>query len=125
MAALAVGDWTVTVNKTRIKGGQRENECTLTIGDGSDTYPTAGIPFPTRETLGMIERIDSVIIVDSALDAGTTTAYVWEWDKTNSTLKGYVSKDPADGGGADIVLQEIASSVALAASTFEIIAYGW
>ena len=99
MAALTVTDWTVTVNKSRVAGGQRINDVTLKYGDGALTYTTAGIPFPTRETLGMVDHVDNVVIVDSALDAATTTAYVYGWDKTNNTLKVYVSIDPADAGG--------------------------
>ncbi len=125
MAALAVGDWTVTINKTVIKGGQRENHCTLVIGDGSDTYPTAGIPFPVAATLGMQRYVDAVIIIDSALNAATTTAYVYGWDKTNNKMKMYVSKDPGDAGGADIVLQEVGSAVTPAASTLEVIVQGY
>ena len=63
MTALAVSDWTVVINKTLIKAGQRETHCTLTYGDGSLTYPTAGIPMPTAATLGMHRFIDNIVIV--------------------------------------------------------------
>lgn len=125
MAALTASSWTVTINKTLIKAGQRETHCTLAVGDGSDTYPTAGIPMPSAATLGMQRNIDNVIVVDSALDAATTTAYVYGWDKTNAKMKMYVSKDPAATGGADVVLQEVGSSIAPAASTLEVIVQGW
>ncbi len=124
MTALAVGDWTVVINKTTIKGGQRETRCTLTYGDGSLTYPAGGVPFPVAATLGMQRNVDSVFIIDSALDAAVTTAHVYGWDKTNNKLKVYLSIDPADTGGADVVLQEDGGA-AIAASTLEVVVQGW
>ncbi len=122
MTALAVSDWTVVINKTVIKGGQRETHCTLTYGDGALTYPTAGIALPTAATLGMQRNIDNIIIVDSALDAATTTAYIYEWDKTNHLLKIYIDEDPA---GTDAAMVEGSTSLAPAASTLELIVQGW
>ncbi len=118
MTALAVGDWTTTINKTIIKGGQRETHCTLTYGDGSLTYPTAGIPFPTAAQLGMQRNVDAVYIVDSALDAATTTAHVYGWDKSNNLLKIYL------GGGAATILAEDGGN-AIAATTLEVVVQGW
>ena len=123
MTALAVSDWTVVINKTLIKAGQRETHCTLTYGDGALTYPTAGIPLPTAATLGMQRNIDNLIIVDSALNAATTTAYMYEWDKSNHLLKIYVDEDPAGVATAPFV--EAATGVTPAASTLEIIVQGW
>jgi hypothetical protein len=122
MTAIAVSDWTVVINKTLIKGGQRENQCTLTYGDGALTYPTAGIPMPTVSSLGMQRHIDSIHIVSSGLDAATTTAYRYQYDKTNHLLQIFIDEDPA---GTDAAFVEGSSSLAPAASTLKIVVTGY
>ncbi len=122
MAALTAASFTTTINKTLIKGGQRETQVTLAYGDGADTYPTAGIPLPTAATLGMQRNIDNLFIMDTALDAATTTEYLYGYDKTNHLLKMYIDEDPA---GADAAFVEASTSLAPAASTLEIVVQGW
>ncbi len=122
MVALAVGDWTVTINKTLIKGGQRETHCTLEYGDGALTYPTAGIAMPTAATLGMHRFVDNIVVISASLDAATTTTYEYKYDKVNHLLQVFIDEDPA---GADAAFVEASTSLAPAASTLQLVVTGW
>ena len=71
------------------------------------SYPTGGYAV-TPSTFGLrkITHIDPGGI--------TTGGYGVSWDKTNSKLKLFRTKDPAAAGGADIVMQEVANATNVA-----------
>lgn len=85
---------------TGVIGSQRAGTFTVSL----NTYATNGIAF-TPANFGMV-RIDYMNIPPAA-------GYVFEVDYANSKIKAYRQKDPANAGGADIALPEVANAVDL------------
>lgn len=85
MAALVAGDVTVTTSTVRIAGGRREVEVTVAFGDGTDTYPSGGVPMPTRESWGMIERLTDFNITEGDAALGN----IYKYDKANNKIRIY------------------------------------
>ena len=85
MADLVAADVTVTTTGVIHKGGRREVEVSVAFGDGTDTYPSGGVPMPTRESWGMIERLEDFIMGD----AGNALGNIYKYDKTNNKIRIY------------------------------------
>lgn len=90
MAAIAVTDWTLTVQNEYILNKHRRTGCKLVLsGTKALTYPSSGgIPLPT--TLGMRRNISNVILIDVAVAPSVNQA-MWLYDKDNHCLRGYWS----------------------------------
>jgi hypothetical protein len=43
----------------------------------------------------------------------STAGYVFSWDQANQKIKVYITKDPGNAGGADVVLQQVANATDL------------
>jgi hypothetical protein len=83
MAALAVSDWTETVEDRYIMGKKRHARVKLVLTDSDSFYPSSGgIPLPT--TLGMKRNVDYVNIIQglypvsgaTGAAAGIKTQYI-------------------------------------------------
>lgn len=91
MAALTAASWTLVITKAVRLNRTRVVEGTLAI-PGTDTYPAAGIPLPTKEKFGFRREIRSLEMWGDNVQA---TMYGWKYDKTNHKLLLYVSHDTA------------------------------
>lgn len=80
------------------------------------TYATGGSSF-TPALLGLDQRIDF-------LNPGAAAGYEFQVDYTNSKILAYRQKDPANAGGADIPLTEVANGVDLSAVVVRAFAIG-
>lgn len=100
------GDWMISL------GSRRQ-----TLGTGNlGTYATNGIAVSAGQVgLGGIQSL----VIDPA------GGYVFEYVASTGKVKAYDQTDPADTGGADIALAEVATSTSLAAITFNWRAIGW
>lgn len=83
------GDWLISV------GNRKESVGTITF----DSAYVSGGESLTAANVGL-QKIEHI-----SFNQGED-GYVFEYDYTNSKVKAYVTKDPGDAGGADIVLQE-------------------
>lgn len=86
---------------TFVIGDRREVSSDITIG----SYATGGLAY-TPNNFGLTSRVD-------ILDVSPRGGYVFETDYTNKKIKAFVTKDPGDAGGANIVLQEVANATDL------------
>jgi len=118
MAALISGDVTLTVEDRQIVGKQKRNRVKIVFGDGSDTYPSGGVPMPTFSSWGMSRNLDYVIL----FDANDAVGQIWKWDYDNATIRGYEG-DYAQSG--DAPLAELDTSDTVAAQVLYGEAVGW
>ena len=98
----------------RISEGNRKVIVADVTMDSS--YPTGGESM-TAGDLGL-QKV-------SMVQANPNAGYIPEYDHTNSKLKVYRQKDPANAGGADIPLPEVGSTVDLSAVVFRVMATGY
>lgn len=84
MTDIAAGDVTYTILQYRTTGGSRKhNLVRLAFGNGSLTFPTAGIPI----TIG---KLGCPTVVESMAIVGTNTApFVFRYSSTAKTLIAY------------------------------------
>lgn len=80
------------------------------------SYPTGGYAI-TPTTFGFTR---SEAIKHISLSGLTAGGYATRWDKTNSKLMLFRTKDPGAAGGADIVLQECANAVDVHSEVFHV-----
>lgn len=85
MASLVAEDVTITTSTVTHKGGRREVEVSVAFGDGIDTYPSGGVPMPTRESWGMVERLSDFFMTDASNALGN----IYKYDKTNNKIRIY------------------------------------
>lgn len=83
-------------------------KCTITSIDFDSSYPTGGEAL-TAANLGL-SKVEFVSIQSK-------DGYVFNYDYTNSKVLVYITKDPADTGGADVVLQQVGDTTNLSALT--------
>lgn len=100
------GDWMTS------QGNKRR-----TIGTGNlGTYATNGVAVTaTQFGLGVLDDVQVM----------PTAGYIFEFDKTNLKVKAYWQTDPANAGGANIALIEVANATNLAGFTFKFQALGY
>ena len=72
MAALTATDWTVSVEERKIFAGQRRHRVKLTLATAG-TYPSSGIPMPTKAQLGMPRALDYIHVIDDSPDSVNAT----------------------------------------------------
>lgn len=119
MAALTAASFTVAVT-SRIRTGKRKmHRGTITFGNGTDTYSTAGIPLPTRDKFGFTRIIEDLAIVGVN---GLTADYKYTYNKAAHKLQMFGDRAVAAVG---LPLSESAASEAPAARILNFIAYGW
>lgn len=85
MAALTAASWTIVITDKYIRGRERQVRGTMEI-PGTDTYPTGGIPLPTKEKFGFYGEVQKLTL--EAHDP-QTTGFAVSWDKTNNKLQLY------------------------------------
>jgi hypothetical protein len=85
-------------------GAQRLVTADVTVG----AYATNGVAF-TPAQFGL-NRIDYLRLDPAG-------GIIFETDYTNKKVKAYRQKDPADAGGADIALPEVANAVSLSSAS--------
>lgn len=85
MAALTAASWTIVITDRVIHDKEKTVRGTMEI-PGTDTYPTGGIPLPTKEKFGMYGDLQKFTM--HAHDS-QTTGFAASWDKTNNKLQLY------------------------------------
>ena len=119
MAALTAASWTVTVTKRTLNANSRERKTHGTIVlAGTDTYPTAGIPLPAKGLFGMVRELDQLTLVGQA---GGTTQYLTNYDKSTNKLLVYEEEAAAAGGP----LLEADTAEVPGPRTWQFVATGW
>ena len=122
MAALAAANVTTVISERVVfcSGSKlaRKVRGTIAFGDGALTYPTAGVPLPSRAALGFTRNIDSMTFFSVN---ERTTDYHLRYGPANHTLLMYEEEAVAAGGP----LLECDTSEAPAARTYGFEAWGW
>lgn len=116
MTAIAASDVTVTINRKEDRNGMKRNYCTVAVGDGALTYPSAGIPL-AKGKLGMARSIDNVSFAES-----NTLDYVTEYDLSAETIR-LGQGDYTNTTDGPFV--ELTTSEAPAAQAFRIVVDGY
>jgi hypothetical protein len=117
MAALVAGDVAYDIEAEQIlDSGYRRRRVKISFGDGSDTYPTGGVPL-TAADMGCANEIFSFILEDTS-----DTGFIYKYDRANVKLKMYYADYDAVADGA---LVEVANTVAPAAADVYAIVEGW
>lgn len=118
MAAIAAANITVAVTKMTRMGKLKMHQGTLTFGDGSLTYSTAGLPLPAISAFGFVSFIDDLQITgNNAL----TSDYKYDYNKAAHKLLCYEEEAVAAGGP----LLECDTAEAPAARILNFRAFGW
>jgi hypothetical protein len=120
MAAFAATDVIVAVTRQNKIGKMRKSYGTLTFGDGSLTYPTAGVPLPAIGQFGFVSYMDSLEVFGNN---ARTSDFVYRYNKSANKLLMYCSHDTA--GATALPLDEVANTYAPAARTLDFEAEGW
>lgn len=93
------GDWMTSL------GNRRQTFATVAF---DNSYTTGGLALTAAQVgLGVVEE----------LQADPKSGYIFEYDYTNSKLKAYYQTDPANAGGANIPLIEVANATNLSTLT--------
>lgn len=89
----AISGFTVTLVKRRkvdALPSVYEHQLKLEFGNGSDTYPTGGIPLD-KQDLGLPNDLESLEMIDM----GSADGYLYKFDKANSKIKLFIEGDAA------------------------------
>ncbi len=121
MGALTAAAFAVTLAERWIEGKKRHTRGTLTLTGGSDTYPTGGIPLPTLDKFGFIQRIDTLVVFGKL--GSDTVNYAPTYDKVNHKLQLYSSHDTA--GATTLPMDEQDTSEAPGTKSWYFEATGW
>jgi hypothetical protein len=120
MAALTAASFTVTIKEVKLMGRKRYVRGTLAFGNGTDTYPTGGIPLPSFTSFGFYRQMDS-------LDLGGVNGLTTDFRPTPtadvSKLQLWVCHDTA--GVTALPMDEAPNTAAPAARTYSFEAWGW
>lgn len=121
MADLTVASWTVTVEKKTIRGKQKDHRVKLVVGDGTDTYPTGGIPMPVAGTLGFVRFIDHVQIID----ASDADGLMYKIDQANNKLRIWNPTNQTGSTGFRAGNELVGTTDAVGTATIYVNAVGW
>jgi hypothetical protein len=95
MAAIAAANIAVAVTRQIRMGTLKKHYGTITFGDGSLTYSTAGLPLPAIGSFGFVSFIESLkIFGNNAL----TSDYSYKYNKSAHKLLCYEEEAAAAGG---------------------------
>lgn len=118
MAAFVASDVTLTITSTIMIASRRFVIGTLTFGDGSLTYPTAGIPLPAIGSFGF--KVACLALIVFGVNA-RTTEYLAQYNPAAHKLQLFEEEAAAAGGP----LLEADTSEAPAARTYSFLAIGY
>lgn len=121
MADVAAGDLTYTekVGRSELTGSSKlKYVWSVTFGDGTDTYPSGGIPL-TKAKLGLPNVIESVNIIEAEADDG----YIYKYDDSAEKVRIYFADYDGTADGALIELTAGTTAVAAAELILEVT--GW
>lgn len=104
---------TIAGVKRTLMANKRRHQALITF---DSSYTTGGMSLTARN-LGMF-KVEN-------LRADPQSGYVFAYDATNKKVLAYRTKDPANAGGADIVMQEVANAVNLSAISTVVEAFGF
>lgn len=121
MADLTAADVTVTVEQRQIVGKQKRNRVKIVFGNGTLTYPAAGVPMPAAEKFGMVRNLEYLTVFDHDDASGL----MFKYDKDNNKLRIYWpsggATNPATAAAeATAILTSGATAVTANAATADI-----
>jgi hypothetical protein len=90
---------------------RRFNVVDIAFGDGALTYPSGGVPMPSKDKFGMFDQIDAMLI-----ESPSGNAYDYRYDRTNHKIR---VRD-LTASGAELT----AGASAPAAATFRAVVIG-
>lgn len=96
---------TSTQQHNFVVGDRRETSFDISL----NTYATGGVAY-TPQKFGLAAKVD-------ILQVSPKAGYVFETDYANKKIVAYQQKDPANAGGADIPLVEVADTTDLSGVT--------
>ena len=121
MADVAAADLTYTKQEGRdeLTGSSKYRAVySIAFGDGTDTYPSGGIPL-TKGKLGMPNAIESLTLVEDAAGDG----YIYKYDDSAETIRIYEAD--FSGTAAAPLTELTAATDAVAAATLIVDVIGW
>jgi hypothetical protein len=129
MAAIAASDVTYNIDPLKSsylgKAGKRHRG-TISVGDGSLTYPSGGIPLDAAK-LGCPINLDSLKILET-----NAKGYVTEWDASTNKIRLFITPVITVNVEANVAsniagapLAELGGSAAPAAMVIEVEAIGY
>lgn len=121
MADLAASDVTYTLQtgRSELTGGSKQKHVySIAFGDGTDTYPSGGVPL-TKAKLGLPTIIEALNFVEDNAGDG----YIYKFDESAEKIRIYTADYDATADGPLIELS--GGSSAVAATTLIIEVTGW
>lgn len=121
MADIAAGDLTYTKREGQdeLTGSSKYRAVySVAFGDGTDTYPSGGIPL-TKGNLGLPNAIESLTILEDAAGNG----YVYKYDDSAATIRIY--QGDFANTDAQPLTEFVAGTTAVPATTLIVDAIGW
>lgn len=120
MADIAASGVTYTEQSGSHQNGGSQNVRVFTVafGDGTDTYPSGGVPI-TKGSVGCPTDIQSAKI----LDASDADGFVYKYDMANDKIRIYTADYDATADGALIELTGGATAVSAATLYIEFRGY--
>jgi hypothetical protein len=118
MAAIGAANITIVVTDMSRHGKKKRHQGTMTFGDGSLTYSTAGLPLPAPSAFGFLQQMDELQIIGNN---ARTSDYQYRYNKSAHKLLCYEEEAAAAGGP----LLECDTSEAPAARVLDWVAWGW
>lgn len=120
MADIAAGDVTYTINRRDFEAGRGyKNEVTITFGDGTDTYPSGGVPLNAGKMGLPAGVIHELTFTEDAAGNGL----VYKYDKSANTIRIYEVDTTGDTDKALVELDQ--GSDQPAAATLEVHVEGY
>lgn len=120
MADIAAGDVTYSIDKEFVLADLplRVKRVAITFGDGSDTYPTGGVPL-TFSSMGINNEVVAFLLEEA--DAGN--GFVYKFDRSAETIRVYQGDND---NASDGPLVELAGGSATPAeATVTALVIGW
>ena len=121
MADIAAGDLTYSKREGQdeLTGSSKLRAVySITFGDGTDTYPSGGIPL-TKGSLGLPNVIESLTIIEDSAGDGL----VYKYDDSAEAIRIYQGDYAETAAGA--LVEYVAGTTAVAETTLIIDAIGW
>jgi len=120
MATITATMHTVTVEDQQIVGGpvkKRQNRVKIVTPSGE--VPSGGMPMPAYAALGLRRNLEYLILSDQDDGSGL----LWKYDQANNKLRAYHQTPTSSISPRDLI--ELATTIAVPASTKYAVAVGW
>lgn len=120
MADLTAANVTVVLNKVTIQKGQKENQVTISFGDGALTYPANGVPMPGFGAFGMVRNLERLIF-----DGDPGLGNMYGYDVPNNKVRIWFPTQETAVNASRVGTEYVGASTVVLATTIRAIAIGW